>query len=260
MRMSKVISSDLKFDSEEMTREQMANHIRMWRGLGDAQANEWTTINRDFVVGKFDDQNAWDDYEKLFKGIDTQHMIALDYGCGPGRSIVKYWNRFARIDGADISPKNIENIPVWASHCGVDVSNGIYRTTSGFDLSPFPTGVYDLVFSTICLQHISVYAIRKNIKKEIYRVLKPGGIFTAQMGFDSPGSRHYNHFAKYYENRSRGFVEDGSINSTEELKRDMVDIGFVNFSYELGPTGPGDEHEYWIYFKGTKPISQEQLL
>ena len=42
------------------------------------------------------------------------------------------------------------------------------------------TNEYDFVMSTIALQHICVYDIRYSIMKDIHRVLKDGGVFTAQ--------------------------------------------------------------------------------
>ena len=53
----------------------------------DLDAAEWSSDNRDPVVGSFDKHNNWADYDNfLFKGIDTTQKIALDFGCGPGDS------------------------------------------------------------------------------------------------------------------------------------------------------------------------------
>lgn len=221
-------------------------------------AVRWSVQGRDHVVGSFDAHNNWKDYEKLFEGIDTSKMIALDFGCGPGRNIVQYHNRFARIDGTDILELNVNNAKVWANHSNVDVSNANFYVTNGVDLQDIPDNTYDLVYSTICFQHIAVYDIRRQLMEEIYRVLKIGGIFTAQMGygtFGNPRATNIN-ISTYYENKwdapGTNGVTDVTIQSYEQLQKDFEEIGFKDFSYYIGPTGPGDAHENWIYFRGTK--------
>lgn len=50
-------------------------------------AVEWGVNNRDPVVGGFDAHNSWEEYDTLFEGIDTSNMVALDFGCGPGKGV-----------------------------------------------------------------------------------------------------------------------------------------------------------------------------
>ena len=55
----------------------------------------WSIDRRDEIVGSFDAHNNWTDYELLFKNIsNTNEKTCLDFGCGPGRNIVKYYNTF----------------------------------------------------------------------------------------------------------------------------------------------------------------------
>jgi len=68
--------------------------------------------NIDWVVGHYEKHNQWKDYEEyLMKYVDEsfKNKISLDFGCGPGRNIVKYNQLFKKIDGCDIAPENIEN-------------------------------------------------------------------------------------------------------------------------------------------------------
>jgi|688.fasta_scaffold689506_2 ubiquinone/menaquinone biosynthesis C-methylase UbiE len=213
-------------------------------------ASGWSQENRDPVVGSFDLHNEWKDYENLFTPIDSQNeKIGLDFACGPGRNIVKYSNRFKRLDGVDISPVNIQNAKEYISSngigCNLYVSNGV-----GVDC--IESNTYDFVMSTIALQHICVYDIRYSIMKDIYRILKNGGVFTAQMGFGSPSPATVGYYENYYNAQGTNRTCDVCIESTEQLEKDLIEIGFTNFQFIIGPVGPGDIHPNWIYFNCIK--------
>jgi ubiquinone/menaquinone biosynthesis C-methylase UbiE len=211
-------------------------------------ASSWSLENRDPVVGSFDGHNNWDDYENLFKKINSE-MIGLDFACGPGRNIVRYKDRFKRLDGVDISPVNIDKAKQYTSANNVDsklyVSNGV-----GIDV--IESNTYDFVMSTIALQHICVYDIRYSIMKDIHRILKDGGIFTAQMGYGSPSPMTVGYYENYYDATGTNRGCDVCIESAEQLEKDLVKIGFSEFEYTIGPVGPGDVHPNWIYFNCKK--------
>ncbi len=68
--------------------------------------------------------------DALFKGVPKGGR-ALDFGCGPGRAMVKYQDRLDSIDGVDISPKNIDKAIEYLDCAGIhrttlDVNNGVY--------------------------------------------------------------------------------------------------------------------------------------
>jgi hypothetical protein len=106
--------------------------------------------------------------------------------------------------------------------------------------------------STIALQHICVYEIRKNIFKDIYRILKTGGVFTAQMGFGSPSVATVGYYDNFYDATATNRGCDVCIETPEQLKTDLIEIGFNNFNYEITQTGPGDCHPNWIFFNASK--------
>lgn len=226
----------------------------MQQKLYDHQANEWSETNRDPVVGSFDKHNAWKDYDEfLFKDIETKGKVALDFGCGPGRNIAKFADRFEQIDGADISQINLDKALIWCKKNNVSFIPKLYKS-NGVDLSGISDNFYDIVFSTICLQHICVYDIRFNLFKEFFRVLKSDGYFCAQMGFGnhllkSNGVKYYDN---YYDAKATNGANDVVIEDANCLKKDLELIGFVNFDYDIRPVGPGDGHSNWIFFRAQK--------
>lgn len=212
-------------------------------------ASSWNENNRNPVVGSFDKHNSWADYENLFTRIENQEQkVGLDFGCGPGRNLVKYGNRFKRLDGADISPINLEKAKDYTSNNNLKPT--LYLT-DGVSLGEVPSNHYDFVMSTICLQHICVHEIRYSIFKDIFRVLKTGGLLTAQMGYG------LNPYAiSYYDNHYDATVTNGGcdtrVENTEQLKKDLSEIGFSDFEYVITNTGPGDAHQNWIFFSVKK--------
>src|SRR3954469_16590240 len=92
--------------------------------------------------------------------------------------------RVHRIDDVDIAARNLENAKLWLAQHKVENSN-LYLC-NGLDLSAIDDNQYDLIISTICLQHICVHDIRLNYFKEFFRVLKPGGRVSLQMGYGVP--------------------------------------------------------------------------
>lgn len=225
-------------------------YTQMQLNLYNGLASEWSESNRDPVVGSFDGHNNWHDYENLFTRLQNQNeLIGLDFACGPGRNIVKYNGRFKRLDGVDISPVNIGKAQSYTSNRGIET---VLYTSIGTDINVVPTDTYDFVMSTIALQHICVYDIRYSIMKDIHRVLKNGGIFTAQMGFGSPSPQTVGYYENYYDAQSSNRACDVCIESPEQLEKDLTEIGFTDFQFVIGPVGPGDIHPNWIYFSCVK--------
>ena len=225
-------------------------YTQMQLNLYNGLASQWSEENREPVVGSFDSHNVWPDYENLFQRLENQsELVGLDFACGPGRNIVKYNGRFKRLDGVDISPVNIGKAQSYTSNRGIET---VLYTSTGTDISVVPSNEYDFVMSTIALQHICVYDIRYSIMKDIHRVLKDGGIFTAQMGFGSPSPQTVGYYENYYDAESSNRACDVCIETTEQLQKDLFEIGFKDFHYVIGPVGPGDIHPNWIYFSSIK--------
>jgi len=242
-------------------------YLEMQQRVYKRGAEKWKNGKYNAIVGSVDLHNKSPMYDKyLFKGLDTSNLVALEYGCGPARNLINWNDRFSRIDGVDFEPvievarenlvKNNKPIP------------NLY-VTSG-DSIPCEDDIYDVVYSVICLQHICVHEIRYSIFKEIYRVLKPGGYFCAQMGMgrqDARGQEFYREgqLTKYLGNNYNAQFSNGSADCSVEdedlLKKDLESIGFVDYVSDITIPVTKEEkidyttfikHDNWIWFKVKK--------
>jgi ubiquinone/menaquinone biosynthesis C-methylase UbiE len=229
------------------------DYLKMQSDHYEGYAEAWSLTYRDPVVGSYDAHNDWPDYDTyLFKDFDTSGLVALDYGCGPGRNIIEFHDRFGRIDGVDIAQTNLDKAKINIEHNGIELPN-LYLTP-GDSLSMIKDNTYDVFFAVICFQHICVHEIRFNILKEAYRILKPGGKLCFQMGY---GGKVHTETAGYYDNVYDAITTNGhadvSITDESELSNDLVNkIGFKNYKSDIRPTGPGDNHRNWIWVQVEK--------
>ncbi len=227
-----------------------SDYLNMQRGYYNERAKGWSLDNREPVVGNYDAHESFPDYDtRLFRGIeDTKNKVVLEYGCGPGRNLARFASWFARIDGADISEVNIikarehlvtKNLPI-----------GHLWKNNGESLFGVEDSTYDVVFSVICLQHIACHEVRFSIMEEIYRVLKPEGVFTFQMGFGNRPSS-----VNYYENNYGASGTNGDcdvrVEKEEYLKNDLAKIGFLEYNIEYGQPCC-DRHDHWIWVQARK--------
>lgn len=216
-------------------------------------------VLRDEVVCSFEGHNKWsDNHQYLFrhsKMDGTKSLTALDFACGPGRNILLYSDRFKKIDGVDLSPNNLANAKIYTSVLPADRQPTLYLC-NGLDLSGIPTASYDVIFSTIAMQHICCYSIRLGYLKEFSRVLKPGGFLCIQMGFGSPypaEARAIGYFENGYSAEATNSFQDTRIEDPKDVERDLLGLGFVDFEFNIRPSGPGDGgHPNWIYWSAVK--------
>jgi len=232
-------------------------YTRMQQDQYDRDAAHWSVDNRDPVVGSFDQHNAWQDYDDfLFKGVSSMAgKTALEFGCGPGRNMVRFNGRFRQIDGVDISEGNLKNAEIWCRQNGVERMPALFKN-NGVDISAVDDAAYDVVFSTICMQHIPVYDVRFGLLKEFYRVLKTGGQLCFQMGFDNWVRKGFSAYhANTLEAHGTNGIHDVCITDVDQVRQDLEKIGFTGFDHDMRPVGPGDQHHNWLFVRATKPAA-----
>lgn len=84
-------------------------------------------------------------------GVSLDGERALDFGSGLGRMTAAIARHCARAEGADISPEMIAQA---RNYLGALPHPPTFHLVAGYPL-PFADGDFDLVFSTIVVQHIS---------------------------------------------------------------------------------------------------------
>jgi ubiquinone/menaquinone biosynthesis C-methylase UbiE len=179
---------------------------------------------------------------------------ALDFACGKGRNITNLlsiceWNR---VDGVDISVSNIEyNKKKYVNQ------NSNWYCNNGVDVSDLNDNEYDFIMSTIALQHIPVYDIRKSLIQDLLRTLKSGGLFSFQMGYgdglDSPIGPRSSYYDNTYAASGTNSIHDVRVNNESDIVNDLEDIGYVNITTKISKSYSDKGHVYWIYVKAYKP-------
>ena len=100
----------------------------------------------------------------------------VDFACGPGRMVNRARRLFKQVDGIDISEYAID-------YARKTFPGSNFYVSSGIDVGGAPENEYDIVFSTIAIQHIPCKTIRENIFRGIESLLKPDGHMSIQVAF-----------------------------------------------------------------------------
>lgn len=159
----------------------LERHRQDWEQLAEADAL-WAVLT---APGRKGDR--WDEAEFFATGeAEIAHVVsraeslglpgargsALDFGCGVGRLTRALAGRFDRAVGVDISSGMVER----ARRLNADVPGVEFRVNAAPDLGQFPSAGFDLVCSSLVLQHVpSVPEIERYVT-ELLRVAATGGV------------------------------------------------------------------------------------
>jgi len=226
------------------------NYTSMQKSFYESQASN-------MVIGNHKEHNSNPDYwnillSPLSEG-DWSNKVILDFGCGCGRSVINILEKYTvgRIDGSDIGSKNIQYSNKLLE--STDYKNYNFYVTDGQSLNPAPSEEYDLIFSTIVLQHIPVYNIRRKILEDMYRCLKSGGGISIQMGYGDVSNRG---LSEYYTNWTDAFGTNGQcdveVSDENQIIKDLTEIGFIDIEIKIRPSFSDKAHKQWIFFKAIK--------
>lgn len=224
----------------------------------DFSTEHFTSVDgAEHVVGCYAQHEQFDYERWLIGGVTVESgATALEYGCGPGRMLLRLAHRFARVDGVDISPELVDIASRRAAAAGLASRVWI---THGDGLPPEADAPYDVAFSVICLQHIAVHSIRRRILQSLYDALKPGGLLTFQMGYGPGHPAMVGYAADFVDATSTNGACDVGVLHPGEIGCDLRAIGFERAVYVLQPTGPGDTHGAWIFVRALKPGATARL-
>ena len=196
----------------------------------------------DILLGDLKDSDKW------------SGKVALDFASGKGRNVTNLLSlcNWSRVDGVDISEGNIEFCKMLY---GIRMSN--WYCNNGVDVSDLNDNEYDFIMSTIALQHIPVYDIRKSLITDLFRTLKPGGLFSFQMGYgeglESPLGPRSEYYANTYDAHGTNSHHDVRVHNESDVIDDLTNMGYVNITTEVRDAFSDSGHPQWIYVKAYKP-------
>jgi SAM-dependent methyltransferase len=110
-------------------------------------------------------------------GLPRERARALDFGCGVGRLTRALGAEFSEAVGVDIS----EVMVARARELNADRASVRFQLNVAEDLACFESASFDLVCSSLVLQHLHGPAAALRFVAEFIRVLRPGGVAVFQM-------------------------------------------------------------------------------
>jgi tellurite methyltransferase len=119
-------------------------------------------------------------FDQLLKGRLTTDMRLLDAGCGNGRNLIYFFRSGFNVHGVDQSAESIAQIRSLAATIAPHLPQENFRVESVEKMS-FSDAEFDLVISSAVLHFARDEEHWRSMVQEMWRVLKPGGIFFARL-------------------------------------------------------------------------------
>ena len=119
-------------------------------------------------------------FDQLLKGRFVAGMRVLDAGCGGGRNLNYLMKRGFEVCGIDKSPEAIAQVQALAALLAPNLSPGNFRVELVESMS-FADEDFDVVISSAVLHFARDEDHWHEMVREMWRVLKPGGIFFARL-------------------------------------------------------------------------------
>lgn len=119
-------------------------------------------------------------FDQLLKGRIDSSMRLLDAGCGNGRNLVYFLRNGYRVSAVDADDRAIDYVRELAARLAPALAKENFLVAAVEEL-PFADRQFDLVISSAVL-HFSIDEAHFNrMLDEMWRVLKPGGMFFARL-------------------------------------------------------------------------------
>lgn len=119
-------------------------------------------------------------FDQLLRGQITSSMRVLDAGCGAGRNSEYLMRCGAEVYGVDSDPDQIARIRGVAAKAAPGLEPDNFRVARLDDL-PFPDADFDAVICSAVLHFSSDTAEFEKAVSEMWRVLRPSGVFFARL-------------------------------------------------------------------------------
>lgn len=118
--------------------------------------------------------------DQLLKGRLTPDMSLLDAGCGGGRNLVHFLREGYPVFAVDENPRAVSQVRALAAQLAPGLPPESFQVS---DLSeiPFPDERFDAVICSAVLHFARDEAQFGRMLGEMWRVLRPGGLFFARL-------------------------------------------------------------------------------
>lgn len=120
------------------------------------------------------------------------NLKLLDIGCGTGFIISLVSHHFQEVHGVDITADMMAEIDLSAGN--IFLKNALAEATG------FPENSFDLVTAYSFLDHVIDY---KDVLKEAYKVLTPGGVFYSDLN----PNREFSHYLENLDNQTKNLPD-----------------------------------------------------
>lgn len=162
-----------------MVQGPLKSHIRDWKEM--AAVDPFRALTGRKKAWSIDDffATAKPHMDQLFSfacsgGVPRRFDRALEFGCGAGRFLSHFQQRFAEVWGVDVSEEMLALARKHNPRCK-------FHLSAAPDLGFFPDDHFDLVYSFLVLQHLPDRAMITQYVREFMRIVRPGGLVAFQV-------------------------------------------------------------------------------
>lgn len=119
-------------------------------------------------------------FDQILKNRFSPEMKILDAGCGGGRNLHYFLRSGFRVFGVDHNPEAIESVRSLARALAPEISSENFQVAE-VEKIPFPDKKFDSIISSAVLHFAADEPHFDRMLGEMWRVLKPSGIFFARL-------------------------------------------------------------------------------
>ena len=119
-------------------------------------------------------------FDQLLKGRINPSQTVLDAGCGGGRNLIYFLRNGFEVFGVDSNEGSIHGVRSLAAQMSPEIPAENFQTAN-VEALPFADAKFDLVISSAVLHFADDETHFERMLGEMWRVLKPGGMFFARL-------------------------------------------------------------------------------